>query len=63
MEGDQIILQDIFVYEQQGIREGKVIGALRPTGFIPRCLDTLAAMNEFLPTTLFQPPGGSVPLG
>ena len=54
MEGDQIILQDIFVFEQQGIRDGKVIGELRPTGFIPRCLDALAARNEHLPTSLFE---------
>jgi pilus assembly protein CpaF len=57
MEGDQIILQDIFVYEQQGIRDGEIVGRLRPTGFVPRCLDTLAAMNEFVPTSIFETKG------
>ena len=58
MEGDQIILQDIFIYEQQGIRDGKVVGRLRPTGFVPRCLDILAAMNEHVPTSIFEVKGG-----
>jgi pilus assembly protein CpaF len=58
MEGEQIILQDIFVFEQMGVREGKVVGQLRPTGFVPRCLDTLAAMNEHVPTSIFEPKGG-----
>jgi pilus assembly protein CpaF len=58
MEGDQIILQDIFVFEQQGLRDGHVVGRLRPTGFTPRCLDTLAAMNEYIPTTIFELKGG-----
>jgi pilus assembly protein CpaF len=58
MEGEQIILQDIFVYEQQGVRDGKAVGRLRPTGFVPRCLDQLAAMNEYLPTSIFEAPGG-----
>jgi pilus assembly protein CpaF len=58
MEGEQIILQDIFVYEQQGIRDGHVVGQLRATGFVPRCLDTLAAMNEHVPTSIFEAKGG-----
>ncbi len=57
MEGDQIILQDIYVYEQQGIREGQMVGRLKPTGFVPRCLDQLTAMNVHLPQTLFEEGG------
>ena len=57
MEGDQIILQDIFVFEQQGIRDGEIVGRLRPTGFVPRCLDILAAMNEYVPTSIFDAKG------
>ena len=57
MEGDQIILQDIFVFEQQGLRDGRVVGSLRPTGFTPRCLDLLTTINEYLPLSMFQSQG------
>jgi pilus assembly protein CpaF len=57
MEGDQILLQDIYVYEQQGLRDGKVVGRLRPTGFVPRSLDILAAMNVHVPQSLFESQG------
>jgi pilus assembly protein CpaF len=37
MEGEVIVLQDIFVFEQKGIDEnGKIIGRLRPTGIRPK---------------------------
>jgi len=57
MEGDQIILQDVFVFEPLGLQNGRLLGRLRPTGFLPRCLDQLAAAGELLPTSIFQPDG------
>src|SRR6202022_1159057 len=36
MEGDQIVLQDVFVFEQTAYIEGKVQGRLRPTGIRPK---------------------------
>jgi pilus assembly protein CpaF len=37
MEGEAIVLQDIFVFEQMGVDgNGKVIGILRPTGIRPK---------------------------
>src|SRR5512133_1620561 len=36
MEGDIIVLQDIFVFEQLGEEAGKLIGRLRSTGVRPR---------------------------
>ena len=35
MEGDVIVMQDIFVFEQTGTIEGKIDGQLRPTGSDP----------------------------
>ena len=35
MEGDVITMTDIFVFEQTGIENGKIIGRLRPTGLRP----------------------------
>jgi pilus assembly protein CpaF len=56
MEGDTLLLQDIFVFEQKGRdAEGKVIGRHRATGFRPKCVPELEAMGYNLPRNLFQP--------
>ena len=36
MEGDVIVLQDVFIFEQTGIVEGKIQGHLKPTGVRPK---------------------------
>jgi pilus assembly protein CpaF len=55
MEGDVITMQDIFVFEQQGITaEGKVRGRFRATGIRPRCAERLATAGHPLPLTLFE---------
>ncbi|WP_322815675.1 CpaF family protein [Chloroflexus sp.] len=54
MEGDVVVLQDIFVFEQTGIDEkGKIVGQLRPTGVRPRFLEKFESLNIFLPPTIF----------
>lgn len=56
MEGDTLLLQDIFVFEQKGRdSEGKVIGRHRATGFRPKCVPQIEAMGYPLPRNLFQP--------
>ena len=36
MEGDTVVLTDIFKFERQGVaQDGKVIGELKPTGIRP----------------------------
>jgi pilus assembly protein CpaF len=40
MEGEHILLQDIFIYAQEGIAEdGRVLGGHKFTGLRPRCLE------------------------
>jgi pilus assembly protein CpaF len=53
MEGDVIVMQDVFVFEQQGIEGGKVIGRLRPTGIRPKFIEIIEASNIHLPPTIF----------
>jgi len=53
MEGDVIVMQDIFAFEQTGIESGKVIGRLKPTGIRPRFTDKLEAANIRLPPSIF----------
>ncbi len=54
MEGDIVVLRDIFVFEQKGLDEkGKIIGSQQPTGVRPRFLEKFEAMNIFLPPNIF----------
>jgi len=54
MEGDVIVMQDVFVYEQTGIDEnGKIIGRLRPTGIRPKFIEKFEAQGIFLPASVF----------
>lgn len=53
MEGDVITMTDIFVFEQTGFEDGKVIGRLRPTGLRPRFLDKIEQGGIHLPPSIF----------
>jgi pilus assembly protein CpaF len=55
MEGEVITMQEIFVFDKQGINaEGRVVGQFRATGIRPRCAEKLAAAGHPLPLTLFE---------
>ena len=54
MEGDTIVMQDIFRFEQTGIDEdGKVLGELLPTGLRPRINDRIKDAGIQLPPSIF----------
>jgi pilus assembly protein CpaF len=54
MEGDIIVLQDIFRFEQTGVdKQGKVLGYFRATGIRPHFIEKLNAAGQILPETLF----------
>jgi pilus assembly protein CpaF len=53
MEGDVITMTDIFVFEQTGIENGKIIGRLRPTGLRPKFMDKIEASGINLPPSIF----------
>jgi pilus assembly protein CpaF len=53
MEGDVITMTDIFVFEQTGIDNGKIIGRLRPTGLRPKFIDKIEAAGINLPPSIF----------
>jgi pilus assembly protein CpaF len=55
MEGDVITMQDIFVFERQGLGpDGKVRGRFRATGIRPKCNDRLAAAGTPLRMDMFE---------
>ena len=53
MEGDTIVLQDVFVFEQTGFVDGKVQGRLRPTGIRPKFSEKFEAAGIKLPQNVF----------
>jgi pilus assembly protein CpaF len=55
MEGDTIVMSDIFKYEQTGVSsEGDVIGSFRPTGIRPMFSPRLEAVGYKLSAELFS---------
>jgi pilus assembly protein CpaF len=57
MEGDIITMQDIFVYEREGVAENdKVLGHFRATGIRPRFSDRLKSYGIDLSALLFSNP-------
>lgn len=54
MEGDTIVLQDLFVFNQTGIKNGVVQGSLKATGLRPRFLRKLTANGVEIPETVFE---------
>ncbi|MCL4367789.1 MAG: CpaF family protein [Actinobacteria bacterium] len=53
MEGDVIVLQDIFVFEQLGEEGGKIIGRVKPTGIRPKFMNKIEEANIHLPPSIF----------
>ncbi len=53
MEGDVITLQDLFIFEQTGYDDGKVVGRLRPTGIRPSFIELFEMANIHLPAQMF----------
>jgi enamine deaminase RidA (YjgF/YER057c/UK114 family) len=49
IDDDEILTQDIFVFEQTGVRDGRVEGVLRPTGNRPTFMAGFKASGVELP--------------
>jgi pilus assembly protein CpaF len=53
MEGDVITMTDIFVFEQTGTENGKIVGRLRPTGLRPKFMEKIETAGINLPPSIF----------
>jgi pilus assembly protein CpaF len=54
MEGDVIVLQDIFTFKIKGMSpEGKIIGRLAPTGVLPKFYERLEISGIHIPNSVF----------
>jgi pilus assembly protein CpaF len=55
MEGDMVMLQDLFVFEKLGLsQEGRIIGRFAATGIRPRFYERLLAAGVRLPGETFE---------
>ncbi|OQY25313.1 MAG: type II secretion system protein E [Anaerolineaceae bacterium 4572_32.1] len=54
MEGDTVVLQDIFRFEEEGEKDGKVVGRMKPMGIRPRFMDRLSAHGFNFPPSMFM---------
>lgn len=55
MEGDVVLMQDIFVFEQKGIDEdGKLIGEFKYTGVRPKFLDRILTSGANIDMRMFE---------
>jgi pilus assembly protein CpaF len=57
MEGDVIVLQDIFNFQQTGVESGKIVGRMKPTGIRPKFISRFEVHNIYLPPNIF---GGGI---
>ena len=53
MEGDVIVMQEVFTFEQTGVVDGQIQGKLRPTGIRPKFTEKFEVMGITLPPALF----------
>jgi pilus assembly protein CpaF len=53
MEGDVITTMDIFIFEQTGYENGKVLGRLRPSGLRPKFMEKIEGAGIHLPPSIF----------
>lgn len=64
LQGDTMILQDIFLYVQKDMdKNGKIIGEFQATGFIPKFIEVLEKKGFNVPRGIFsnRPPGTPSP--
>jgi len=55
MENDVITMQDLFVFQRNGVTDsGEIAGEFVPTGIRPRCADMLASAGYALDPSIFQ---------
>jgi len=55
MEGDIVVMQDIFKFVQTSVREGRVEGHFTATGVRPKFMDKVESAGLFVSPTVFAP--------
>ncbi len=55
MQGDAILVQDIFRFQETGMEDGRIQGQFLPTGYIPTFIKKLHQAGATVPMSLFTP--------
>jgi pilus assembly protein CpaF len=53
MEGETILMQDLFMFQQTGVVNGRVMGAIKSSGLRPKFAEKFAMNNIELPMDIF----------
>ncbi|MBI3913820.1 MAG: CpaF family protein [Chloroflexi bacterium] len=53
MEGDVLVTQEVFKFENAGMQDGRIMGKLKPTGIRPKFMEKLEAASIFLSPQIF----------
>jgi len=53
MEGETILMQDLFMFQQTGVVNGRVVGAIKASGLRPKFAEKFAMNNIELPADIF----------
>lgn len=53
MEGDVVTMSDIFIFEQTGIENNKIVGRIKPSGLRPKYIDKIIDAGIQLPPQIF----------
>jgi len=53
MEGEVIVMQDVFKFEQTGFKDERIMGRLQPTGIRPKFTEKIERAGIHLPPQLF----------
>ena len=54
IEGDTIVMQDLFIFKQTGIKNGIVMGNLKSTGLRPKFMSKFHENSIELPEKIFE---------
>ncbi len=54
MEGDTIVLQDLFIFDQTDYKNGRVVGKLKSTGLRPSFAERFRVNNIILSDNIFD---------
>ena len=55
LEGETLLLNEVFRFERRGFEDGRVVGAYRPTGVVPKLVDELRRRGVNIPVDMFRP--------
>ena len=57
MEGDTVIMSDIFEFKEEGVIDGKIVGKHVPSGVRPNAIGELERVGVKFPPNFFIPKG------